>query len=42
MKNVGFTDDPKSVGAQAALWVYAFAGLLALFPSAMTDEMWVS
>jgi hypothetical protein len=42
MKNVGFTDDRKSVGAQAALWVYAFAGLLALFPSAMTDEMWVS
>jgi hypothetical protein len=39
MKNVGFTDDRKSVGAQAALWVYAFAGLLALFPSAMTDEM---
>ena len=39
MKNVGFTDDRKSVGAQAALWVYACAGLLALFPSAMTDEM---
>jgi hypothetical protein len=38
MKNVGFTDDPKSVGAQAALWVYAFAGLAALFPSAMNDE----
>jgi hypothetical protein len=38
MKNVGFTDAPKSVGAQAALWVYAFAGLAALFPSAMNDE----
>jgi hypothetical protein len=39
MNNVRSKDDRKSTGAQAALWVYAFAGLLALFPSAMTDEM---
>ena len=38
MKNIDSKDDRKSAGAQAALWVYAFAGLLALVPSAMNDE----
>ena len=39
MKNVRHQEKRKSAGAQAVLWMYGFAGLLALVPSAMNDEV---